>query len=120
MQSMKPFRYLAALGLTVLFAAVSMLAVDVTGRIRGTVTDPSGAVVVNATVTATNTKTGVAYNTKSNTTGSYQILNLPVGTYNLSATAPGFQSFTANGITLNIDQEYVQPVEFHVGQEAQT
>ena len=120
MQRMKPFRYLAALGLTVLFAAVSMLAVDVTGRISGTVTDPSGAVVVNATVTATNTKTGVAYNTKSNTTGSYQILNLPVGTYNLSATAPGFQSFTANGITLNIDQEYVQPVEFHVGQEAQT
>src|SRR5690348_7351941 len=67
--------------LTALFA-ISVWAADVTGRIRGTVTDPSGAVVVGANVTATNAQTGVAYHATSNSTGGYEFLQLPVGTYN--------------------------------------
>ena len=115
----KTFRAFLAISLTLLFG-FSAFAANVTGRIRGTVTDPSGAVVVNTTVTATNVQTGVAYTAKSNNSGAYEFLQLPVGTYNVSATAPGFQKFAANGITLNIDQEYVQPIQFQVGQEAQT
>ena len=110
----------AIVGLLTALLAVSVWAADVNGRIRGTVTDPSGAVVVGANVTATNAQTGVAYNATSNSTGAYEFLQLPVGTYNISATASGFQSFTANGIKLNIDQVYVQPISFKVGEGAQT
>ncbi|HET9741824.1 MAG TPA: carboxypeptidase-like regulatory domain-containing protein [Terriglobales bacterium] len=99
---------------------VQIWAADVTGRIRGTVTDPSGAVVANIPVTATNVQTGAAYTAKSNSTGGYEFLQLPVGTYNISATAAGFQTFAANGIKLNLDQVYVQPIQFQVGQETQT
>ena len=88
---------------------------DVTARIRGTVTDPTGAVVANATLTATNTQTGVAYNAKAQTNGVYELLNLPVGTYTLAATAPGFQAFAVSGIKLNIDQQFVQDVKLRVG-----
>ena len=88
---------------------------DVTGRIRGTVTDPSGAVVASARVVATNTQTGVAYETKSQSNGSYELLNLPVGMYNLSATAPGFEAFGVTGIKLNIDQIYLQDAKLRVG-----
>lgn len=88
---------------------------DVTARIRGTVIDPSGAVVSNATVTATNVQTGVAYNTQTHSTGSYELLNLPVGTYNLSVTAPGFEAFGVTGIKLNIDQAYIQDAKLGVG-----
>ena len=117
--SKRAYRTLQVLALTFLLG-LSAFAADVSGRIRGTVTDPSGAVVVNTTVTATNVQTGIAYTAKSNNTGNYQFLQLPVGKYNISATAPGFQTFTATGIVLNIDQDYVQPINFQVGQEAQT
>jgi len=95
--------------------AVEAFSADVTARIRGTVTDPTGAVVANATLTATNVQTGVAYNTKAQSNGIYELLNLPVGTYNLAATAPGFQAFAVSGIKLNIDQQYVQDVRLSVG-----
>lgn len=104
-----------ATGLLITLVAVSTWAADVTARIRGTVTDPSGAVIAGAQLTATNVQTGVAYTTKAQSNGSYEFLNLPVGTYNLAATAPGFQAFAASGIKLNIDQQYVQDVKFSVG-----
>ena len=93
---------------------------DVTARIRGTVTDPSGAVVANAHLTATNAQTGIAYDAQSQSNGSYELLNLPIGTYNLSASATGFEVFTASGITLNIDQIYLQNVKLTVGSTSQT
>ena len=119
MHSKKLIRFLIGISLTMLLG-LTAFAAEVTGRIRGTVIDPSGAVVINATVTATNAQTGVVYTTKSNATGAYEILQLPVGTYNVSATAPGFETFQATGITLNIDQQFVQQIQFKVGQEAQT
>jgi len=95
--------------------ALQVWSADVTARIRGTVTDPSGAVVPNAELTATNIQTGVAYTAKTQSTGNYELLNLPVGTYTLAATAPAFQTFSASGIKLNIDQLYVQDIRLGVG-----
>jgi len=95
--------------------ALQVWSAELTARIRGTVTDPTGAVVANATVTATNIDTGVAYNAKAQTSGIYELLNLPVGTYNLAATAPGFQAFAVSGIKLNIDQQYVQDMKLSIG-----
>jgi hypothetical protein len=95
-------------------------AIDVTARIKGTVTDPTGAVVAKAAVTVTNTQTGVVTTTTSNDSGDYIFPALPIGTYNVSVTAPGFKGFTATGITLNIDQEFVELVKLTLGSSADT
>src|ERR1700760_1332791 len=102
------------------FTVGSAYAVDVNARIKGTVTDPSGAVVPGAIVTATNTATGVKYPTKSLGSGDYLFPQLPVGTYSISVTAPGFKTFAATGIVLTIDQEYVEPVKLEVGNQSET
>ena len=58
----------------------------------GTVMDASGAAVQNATIEIQNVATGVKYTTKSGTDGQYRFNNVPVGQYNITATAPGFAS----------------------------
>jgi hypothetical protein len=106
----------------VLFASFSLAAhaFDVNGRIKGTVTDPTGAVVPNVDVTATNQLTGVKYTTKSSASGDYSFPELPVGTYTITATNAGFKTFQATGITLTIDQEYVEPIVFSTGSASET
>lgn len=61
-----------------------------TGAIAGTVTDPNGATVVGATITAKNLRTNTGYATTSNDEGAYLIRNVPAGTYEVTAGAPGF------------------------------
>jgi hypothetical protein len=95
-------------------------AADVNGRIRGTVTDPTGAVIPNVTVTATNQATGVKFTTKASGNGDYLFAQLPVGTYTISATGQGFKGFQASGIVLTIDQEYVEPIQLSVGDPGET
>jgi len=119
MTSNKLLRFISV-ALCIVSLGLAAWAADVTARIRGTVTDPSGAVLPNVALTATNTQTGIAYTTTSQANGSYEFLQLPVGTYNVSATAPGFQKFSATGIVLNIDQAYVEPVKMTVGQTTET
>jgi len=104
---MKGFQ-LRLLSLLLLLSACAY-AVEVTARIKGTVTDPTGAVLPNVTVTATNQDTGVKTTTTTLANGDYIFQKLPIGTYSVSAAAPGFIRFTATGIVLNIDQEYVLP-----------
>jgi Carboxypeptidase regulatory-like domain len=65
----------------------------ISGNLVGTVTDPTGAVVANAEVTATNVGTSASAVTHSNSTGEYRFDNLPVGTYRITAKAAGFRTF---------------------------
>src|SRR5271168_2014612 len=95
-------------------------AVEVTARIKGTVTDPTGAVVAKATVTVTNSQTGVVTTTTTSSSGDYLFPALPIGNYSITVAAPGFKGFTATGITLNIDQEFVEPVQLTLGSSADT
>src|SRR5689334_6551386 len=60
-----------------------------TGEITGTVTDPAGAQVPNATVTATNTATGFKQSAKTGESGVYRLALLPLGTYDLETQASG-------------------------------
>ena len=115
----KSGRQILALATLLLATSPALVAADVTARIRGTVTDPSGSVIPGATVTATNLATNVAFNAKSQANGTYEFLNLPIGTYSVSASATGFANFTATGIRLDIDTEYVEPVQLKVGGAAQ-
>ena len=98
----------------------SAFAADVNARIKGTVTDAQDAVLPGITVVATNQATGLKFTTKTNGDGSYLFPELPIGTYTLSVAAPGFKGFKASGITLNIDQEYVEPVKLGVGETTET
>src|SRR6185503_19936830 len=61
-------------------------------RVSGTVADPSHALIPGATITATNSATGVVSTTVTNESGTYNFASLLPGTYQLSATLPGFQT----------------------------
>ena len=107
-----------ALAVALACSAICLHAVNTNGRIKGTITDPSGAVIPNTSVTAINEATGVQYKTASQDNGDYQFLQLPVGTYTIKVTAPGFAQFAATGIVLNIDQQYVEAVKLSLGSSA--
>jgi hypothetical protein len=89
---------------TTLLALTSALGQTVTGSITGVVTDPSGAVVVGAIVTAQNTATGVKTTAQTNGTGVYTIRFLPIGTYSLAVDAKGFSLEQVAPFALEIDQ----------------
>ncbi|HTV07745.1 MAG TPA: carboxypeptidase-like regulatory domain-containing protein [Candidatus Aquilonibacter sp.] len=116
-------RYVAFSLLLALVVGISVgtaHAADVNGRIKGTVTDPSGAVIPGASVIATNIATGVKYTTKTLASGDYLFPQLPVGTYSISVSSPNFKSFTATGIILTIDKEYVENAKLEVGNTSET
>lgn len=76
----------------------------VSGSISGTVTDASGAVVVGATVTLTNTDRGaVIRELKTNSTGFYTAQSLPLGTYTVSIEMAGFKTAKLTGLVLNVN-----------------
>ena len=73
-----------------------------TGEIKGTVTDPSGAVVAGCTVTITDVQTAVNTVTTTNSAGIYDSPSLPIGLYRIAFSKAGFKSFVREGITLQI------------------
>ncbi len=96
-------------------------AIDLYGRIRGVVGDPSGAVVAGATVTATNTGTGISTQVISAPDGSFEFPQLPApATYNLKCEKAGFKVYEAAGINLRVTQIFVQNVTMELGAVTQT
>ena len=81
--------------------STTVTADEVYARIRGTVTDAYGAVVQGA---AANAETGYSKKVASDADGSFQFLQLPVGTYDVSVTASGFRKFMAQHIVLALNQ----------------
>lgn len=78
------------------------LAQDATGTITGTVSDQSGSVVPNATVSIIETQTGIKHDTTTNSSGAYTVPQLPVGIYNVSASKQGYKVAKQDGLRLNI------------------
>jgi hypothetical protein len=72
------------------------------GSIQGVVTDPSGAVIPNALVTLVEASTNVTLTTKTSSGGDYAFPNINVGTYSLTVTATGFETFTTTGNVLEV------------------
>ena len=87
---------------------------QLTGRIKGTITDPSGAGVPSASVTVRNMETDVLRNATSEADGSYLFLALPVGPYEVKVSKSGFQDSTRGGIELNVNQEVNVDVRLQV------
>ncbi len=91
-----------------------------TGTILGTVTDSSGAVVPNATVTITNTGTGVAHRATTSSSGDYSVPDLNPGPYSVSIESPGFSKETVGGVTLGVAQQARVNGNLKPGAEAET
>jgi hypothetical protein len=91
------------------------MAQTVTGAVRGTITDPSGAIVSGATVTATNTATGVQTTATTNQTGEYSIRFLQIGSYTLAVQASGFERAAYGPFSLEIDQMAKIDIPLHIG-----
>ncbi|MGA3100986.1 MAG: carboxypeptidase-like regulatory domain-containing protein, partial [Terracidiphilus sp.] len=89
--------------------------------IHGTVTDPSGAVLPDATVTALNTSTGISTETTSNKSGYFLFPELQVGgPYSVTVSASGFENFVATGLTLNVNDNREVLATMKVGGTAAT
>src|SRR5713101_9113453 len=72
------------------------------GTISGTISDKSGAVVVNATVSVKNLATGVSTAVTTNAQGLYSLPNLLPGNYQQKVSAAGFETAIRNGIVLTV------------------
>jgi len=105
--------------MVVMLAGVSTWAQQITGSIRGPVTDPSGAVVQGATVSAKQIETGFTRTATTGRDGEYVLLELPVGHYQLQVEAKSFQKYVQEGITLNVNETAAIPVHLVVGSESQ-
>ncbi|HLJ15181.1 MAG TPA: carboxypeptidase regulatory-like domain-containing protein [Bryobacteraceae bacterium] len=92
--------YAAAMYLLLLCAAGYSQLIT-TATINGTVSDSSGAVVPAAAVSLTNQETRTVTTTRSNSDGSFVAPGLPVGTYTVTVSKPGFQTFTETNIVLH-------------------
>jgi hypothetical protein len=89
----------------VLLAAVSLSAQTFRGTILGTVTDPSGAVLPGVKVTVKNAGTGLERTTETSADGSYALPELPIGTYTVTITLPGFQTSVTTGVIVDVSTE---------------
>lgn len=105
----------ASLLLALVFAIPVHLHAQGLGRISGTVTDSTGAAVPQAKVTVTNVGTGVATVSTTDASGIYALPSLPPAQYKVTATAPGFATYTDSNAVLQADQALTINVSLKVG-----
>jgi hypothetical protein len=86
-----------------------------TGALVGRITDPSGAVVPDVTVTVTSAATGTTRSTKSGSTGVYNIPLLAPGAYSVEATATNFQTYKAQSVMINVTESEELDITLTVG-----
>jgi Carboxypeptidase regulatory-like domain len=106
-------RSLGCLGLLLSLLAVAWAGVG--GSISGTVKDPSGAAIANASVTLINSATSVRQSATTDGRGSYTFPVLPVGNYVLEVNQPGFKPYRRNGIVLDTSSALLLDVVLQVG-----
>ncbi len=86
----------------------------------GTVTDPSGSAVPNATITIKGTATGVTRTLTTDAAGVYSAPNLLPGAYDVTATAAGFSTVLQSGVTMTVGAQQTLDIRLQVGQMSQT
>lgn len=107
------FKYFAFIIL--LLVSVAHAQVD-TGSITGTVKDKSGAIVQNASITITSPNNGSSVTATSNKDGLYTAVNLKAGIYNVSVSAPGFETITKAGIDVRIQDRIGLDFDLQIGE----
>ena len=119
---MVKFKIPAVLGVLALLLCLTVgaFAQSVTaGDINGTVTDSTGAIIPNATVTVTNPATGESKTATSSTSGAYRVSLLSPGTYKVSVSASGFSTVTTT-ITVGAGSVTTDNIKLTVGQTSTT
>ncbi|MGA7343463.1 MAG: TonB-dependent receptor [Terracidiphilus sp.] len=96
------------------------LAQQTLGGITGQITDASGGAIPNATVTVTDEQTALTRTTRSNGTGVYSFVNLPIGTYTLTYTAEGYEEQKTPHINVQADRTGTVNASLQVGQTSTT
>jgi hypothetical protein len=108
------------LGVASLFAPARTNAQSTGGRIRGTVTDPSGAAVVGAKVALINEGTNTTREAQTSATGEYLFLEVPVGSYEIDIIGTGFKKYQRKGIVLVLNEIASIDVALQVGGSTET
>jgi hypothetical protein len=90
------------------------------GAINGTVTDPSGAVVPNAQVKATEAATGIDHNAVTTNDGQFSFQDIPLGFYKVTVTAPGFPPYAVDKVEVVAGTIYTLPVKLTMQAQATT
>jgi len=108
-----------------LFAVLTLapalsFAQEVTAAITGRVTDPTGAAIAGAKVTATDTQRGTTWPTVTNSDGIYNLPRVPVGTYNVKVETQGFQTSQQSNVTLVLNQTARMDFQLQVGNISQS
>jgi hypothetical protein len=112
-----------ALAITLIYSLIAAVSgyAQVTGAtLSGTITDPSGAVIAGAQVTARNTATGIAKDATTDSAGFYTIPNLPAGPYEVKVTAKGFTTAVESSLTLAVGAQQSLNIPMKVGETSQT
>jgi hypothetical protein len=116
----KSFRLSHALALCLLIFGVSSQAFGQNATVVGTVTDPSGAAVANATITITHIETGQVYHLTSNSDGQYVAPDLPIGHYNVKVEAAGFKVAEQKGVVLQVGDRVRLDYQMAMGGASET
>jgi outer membrane receptor protein involved in Fe transport len=119
-QSRRRLRALSALLPLLLLFSVPSVAQTFRGSINGTITDPSGAVIAGAKVTATDVATAVVRDTISSGAGEFLFSDIPQSTYAIKVVATGFQTTDVSGVQVLAGKIYTLPVKLSVSQQATT
>src|SRR5689334_12120941 len=100
--------------------AVAANAQTFRGSINGTVTDPSGGSVPNATVKATEIATGIDHTTTTTSDGAFAFQDVPLGQYKITVTATGFPAYTVDKVEVSAGQIYTLSVKLSLQQQTTT
>jgi outer membrane receptor protein involved in Fe transport len=125
-QSRQPHSFVHRTGIlsAAIFALAFLLAVAAApfaaaqstgGRIRGTVSDPSGSAVPAATVTLINEATHATRDVQSGSTGEYVFIEVPVGSYEINVAAQGFKKFVRKGVPVNLNEAITVDLVLQLG-----
>jgi hypothetical protein len=105
--------------LILIFLSAVPVCAQVSAIVSGSVTDPTGATVPAAAVSAKNVDTGAARSTVSDAEGHYQFFSLPVGQYEIHASKTGFTEEIRTGIHLAVGQSATVDLNLRVGESSQ-
>lgn len=120
MKSMRALFYLLLVAaLLTISAPLLMAQTGSTGALTGTVTDPSGAIISGATVTATNVGTGQSRDTTTSSDGAYKFSLLPPGNYSVKISAPGFKTAEVPSVKVNVTETAVLNHSLEIGAQTQ-
>jgi len=111
---------LFGLWLLTAFAVQSHAQSITSGDVTGTVTDPTNAAIPGALVTLTNVNTNTSQSSATSSEGSYRFAFVPPGTYQVSATANGFQTQQRAGVIVSAGQPTTVSIQLMVAGATQT